>query len=143
MKKTLTAVSAALVALGLAAPAEAAPRDTPALMCSLGTVDVQHPPIGYDVTPIFELARRLGLGDPGAVGLGCDKGVRTDPYSEEIQPYPERGPVVLRSQEPGKGSTQLYCTDSRGGWGKMHGLPVEVFWVVGTGCVSEANPVVI
>ncbi|MDK0524341.1 hypothetical protein [Streptomyces sp. ML-6] len=143
MKRTLTVVSAALVALALASPAEAAPQDTPARMCSLGTVDLNHPPLGFSVDAVHEAARRLGLNDPEALGLGCEQEERTDPYSE-VQPYPNRGPVVLRSKEPGKGSTQLYCTDSVAVFGKiLETVPVETLVVIGTGCTVEVNPIVI
>ncbi|MFB6815553.1 hypothetical protein ACFCV8_13535 [Streptomyces sp. NPDC056347] len=141
MKRTLTAVSAALVALALASPAEAAPGETPTRSCSLGTVDLKNPPPGFSVEPAFEAARQLGLPNPEALGLGCDRGERTVPGSE-VLPYSNRGPVVLR--DPKQGSTQVYCADSVAVFGKvLQTVPVETLVVIGTGCTTEANPIIV
>ncbi|GAO12832.1 hypothetical protein TPA0598_13_00160 [Streptomyces lydicamycinicus] len=98
MKRTLTVASVILATIALASPAEAAPEGTPARACSLGTVDLKHPPLGYPVDKINEVAKQLGLAEATGLGLGCDKAVRTDPYSETY-PYPKDGPVVLRASE--------------------------------------------
>ncbi|SFY48339.1 hypothetical protein [Streptomyces sp. F-1] len=150
MKRILTAASLALAAaLALASPAEAAPTppgDTPALACGLGTVDLTNPPIGYPVATINDVARKLGLAEvPTAVGLGCDRSIPTDPYSG-THPYPGSGPVVLRSSE--RAPTQEYCTDSVSALGDIigNGGPVpggKTLAVIGSGCVVEANPIVI
>ncbi|MFF9569939.1 hypothetical protein [Streptomyces sp. NPDC014685] len=108
-----------------------------------GTVDLKHPPLGFSANAVHEAARRLGLNDPGALGPGCEQEERTDPHFE-VQPYPNRGPVVLRSKEPGKGSTQLYFTDSVAVFGKtLETVSVETLVVIGTGCIVETNPIVI
>ncbi|MFJ5724674.1 hypothetical protein [Streptomyces sp. NPDC093149] len=140
MKRTLTAALAALAAIALASPAEAAPGDTPARVCSLGTVDLKNPPPGYPVDKIYEIARQLGLPEPTGLGVGCDKEVRTDPYSK-IHSYPERGPVVLRASETAR--TQLYCTDSAAFAGKLLDNLPETLVVIGSGCVVEPNPIII
>ncbi|MFF5407285.1 hypothetical protein ACFY8K_00450 [Streptomyces misionensis] len=150
MKRTLTAASLGLAAaLALAAPAEAAPTppgDTPALACGLGTVDLTNPPIGYPVATINDVARKLGLAEvPTAVGLGCDRSIPTDPYSG-THTYPGSGPVVLRTGE--RAPTQEYCTDSVSALGDIigNGGPVpggRTLAVIGSGCVVEANPIVI
>ncbi|MFE1879564.1 hypothetical protein [Streptomyces diastatochromogenes] len=151
MKRTLAVASLALVsALALASPAEAAPTppgDTPALACGLGTVDLTHPPLGYPVATINDLAKRLGLAEvPTAVGLGCDKSIPTDPYSG-THPYPGSGPVVLRTSETAP--TQVYCTNSVSALGNLldsGGVVVpggKTLAVIGSGCVVEANPIII
>ncbi|MFC9626298.1 hypothetical protein ACFTXM_42225 [Streptomyces sp. NPDC056930] len=87
------------------------------------------------------MARQLGLAEPTGLGLGCDKAVRTDPYSE-IHSYPKRGPVVLRASETAR--TQLYCTDSVAVFGKvLETVPVDTLVVIGSGCRVEANPIII
>jgi len=141
MKRTLTVASVILATIALASPAEAAPEVTPARACSLGTVDLKHPPLGYPVDKINEVAKQLGLAEATGLGLGCDKAVRTDPYSETY-PYPKDGPVVLRASETAR--TQLYCTDSVAFFGKvLDTVPVETLVVIGSGCVVEANPIII
>ncbi|WP_158894858.1 hypothetical protein [Streptomyces lydicamycinicus] len=40
--------------------------------------------------------------------------------------------------------TQLYCTDSVAFFGKaLDTVPVETLVVIGSGCVVEANPIII
>lgn len=153
MKKTLSVASLTLAAalaaaLALASPAEAAPAppgDTPALACGLGTVDLTNPPLGYPVATINDVAKRLGLAEvPTAVGLGCDKSLPTDPYSG-THPYPGSGPVILRTSATAR--TQEYCTDSVSALGDIlgtGGVPGgRTLAVIGSGCVVEANPIII
>ncbi|MFE9724652.1 hypothetical protein ACFYQ5_13965 [Streptomyces sp. NPDC005794] len=142
MKRTLALASVVLATVALASPAQAAPGNTPARACSLGTVDLKNPPLGYPVERIEELAARLGLGAlPTGLGIGCDKAVRTDPYSD-VHSYPHDGPVVLRAGETAR--TQLYCTDSVAVFGKiLDTVPVETLVVIGSGCVVQANPIII
>ncbi len=142
MKKPFTVACIILATIALASPVEAAPRETPALACSLGTVDLKNPPLGYPIEKIEEVAKRLGLaGMPTGLGLGCDKAVRTTPYTG-IYPYPMNGPVVLRASETAR--TQLYCTNSVAVFGKiLDTVPVETLVVIGSGCVKEANPIIV
>ncbi|WP_330315648.1 hypothetical protein OG301_38175 [Streptomyces platensis] len=83
-----------------------------------------------------------GAGGRPGFGVGCDKAVRTDPHSD-IHTYPkDGGPVVLRAGETDR--PQLYCTDSVTVSGKILAtVPVDTPVVIGSGCVVEANPVII
>lgn len=61
-----------------------------------------------------------GAGGRPGFGVGCDKAVRTDPYSD-IHIYPQDGgPVVLRAGETGR--PQLYCTGTARRSGLSRGL---------------------
>ncbi len=138
----VAAAASAALALASSTSAQAAPGTTPARACSLGTVDLKNPPLGYPVERINELAERLGLAQaPTGLGVGCDTALRTDPYSE-IHPYSNAGPVVLRAGETAR--TQIYCTDSVAVLGNiLDTAPVATLVVVGSDCVVQANPIII
>ncbi|MGY3064646.1 hypothetical protein ACVWZD_008968 [Streptomyces sp. TE3672] len=59
-----------------------------------------------------------------------------------VLPYPNRGPVVLR--DPKQSSTQIYCAGSVTVFGKiLETVLVETLVVIGTGCTTVADPIVI